>query len=1143
MATSEVQNFFEADWITKDCIGPPDIMTVYNSSYTTPTFDAIQGQYSYPACGLDPIARPFGCCYSSLTTKSTFGFQGISINQIYDSYTEDNSPPVAANQHTYCVLESNSTFLNFTKLYILESVCYNGILCVPSNVTIFDSNICDGSYEQFDISASGYFNSTKFGELFGSIKEISDGTGIFKWTSYIPNQILVPDHKSALQVLALLGYILSIVGSLAAVYIYMIKLKRHKSIHNYLAFSSQLIWTAEHMQVMFYDYYTFPSDYSVDIYLSVFCFTNSASLLSVLISLDLMLKLLKFNKKYIYISFGLAALIHLLMVGWQYLSFLIIVNPDLYNTLTFDLGVFPTFWNLIMFVIDLGPPLLIMYFIFEEKSERKRALFALKMEALSLVVVHLVNTIIYGVLGYISTSSEFFQNDRNILALGGIETFQFMLNGIIILRFHFYMKKLISGQHSASSRSNLEDSLSFKRERSTETLRHRLSRISLDINPKRKSDLFEIPPAAEPEFKQPEFIAFNGEKSIVNMMFELGGIEPLLIDSYITPLLSSLNCEIVLIEYCAKATPRLKTRDTQKILKYIKEFKFVNGGGSENNLLDGVATAGKFLSQYKGEKHLIIVTSTNPLKSNRAKFNELIQQLVKLSVHLSLIAPIRGLDIEEYYKNAQDISLNQTDFCRLESLNWNKRPLEEPIQIPEKRVKKSPPLKEKDDDIVILSQTEKEKTASPRNPVQQVKPQTFNTKPVQNFQPNPTPTQPIATPNVMPTVNTPLINTPLMNNQPLKMMQNQMLNPSITQLNTMNQMNQNNMAFNVVNQTQIKPGNQAINPMLAMQNIPMANMLNNQPKINNMNINMPINPMQTPMQNLTQLNQQMNLGISQIAMQQQLQQMQIPGQMMNQFNQSMLGMNGVTNAQMQFLEKEKLQHLQHTERNQQILGQVGQMVPNQMSNLQMNNLQTQIGGQMPLNQNAQMLNMMQRPMMNQQMYSQPGQRSAVWQGFLSFPTQANSAALCEVSAVQIINEQKDDLMIQIWPKSMFLTNRLPFSDDVFNKLISLKKFPLVGFQPPANNQQAQQLYATIVQNMAQVCFVTRFNQMGNGIIVCQNGGKLFGLLFVKSDGSMEQLVNKLGQNPNQGRGGNVMMMGGMNPQLALQMQMQMNQNK
>ncbi|KAJ3252502.1 hypothetical protein HK103_001440 [Boothiomyces macroporosus] len=71
------------------------------------------------------------------------------------------------------------------------------------------------------------------------------------------------------------------------------------------------------------------------------------------------------------------------------------------------------------------------------------------------------------------------------------------------------------------------DTLTFKREKSMETLRHRLSRISLDFNPRRKSDLFEIPPAAEPEFQEPEFIAFNGRKSIVNMMFELGGIEPL----------------------------------------------------------------------------------------------------------------------------------------------------------------------------------------------------------------------------------------------------------------------------------------------------------------------------------------------------------------------------------------------------------------------------------------------------------------------------------------------------------------------------------------------------------------------------------------------------------------------------------------
>ncbi|KAJ3269965.1 hypothetical protein HDV01_000771 [Terramyces sp. JEL0728] len=445
------------------------------------------------------------------------------------------------------------------------------------------------------------------------------------------------------------------------------------------------------------------------------------------------------------------------------------------------------------------------------------------------------------------------------------------------------------------------------------------------------------------------------------------------------------------------------------------EFKFVNGGGTENNLLEGVITAGKFLSQYKGERHLIIVTSTNPMKSKRSKYNELVQQLLKTSVHLSLIAPIRGLDIEEYYKNVQDIAVNHTDFCRLDSLTWSKRPLEDSNHIPEKRIKKSPPVKEKDDDVVVISQNDKEKIASPRNLPQNVKTPSFTPKATPTFQTTPVPTQPIINQaqTTMPAVNTQMMNTPLMANQTLinnQMMQNPIINPAITQLNTMNQMNQNNMPFNTVNQAQIKQVNPAINPMLNMQNVQMANLMSNQPKMNNMNMNMQMNQMQ----NMNTLNPQMNLNMQQMnqfAMQQQLQlqQMQMPGQMMNQFNQQMLNMNNVANPQMQFLEKEKLQHLQHTERNQQILGQVGQMVPNQISNLQMNSLQNQMASHPSLVQNAQLMNMMQRPMMNQQMYNQPGQRSGVWQGFLSFPTAVNNSASCEVSAVQIMNEQKDDL--------------------------------------------------------------------------------------------------------------------------------------
>ncbi|KAJ3269964.1 hypothetical protein HDV01_000770 [Terramyces sp. JEL0728] len=460
MSDSDIQYYFESDWITNNCDGPPDIMTVYNSSFTTPTFDSIDEQYPYPACGLDPLARESGCCYSSIALDDTFGFQGVSINQITDTLGEDMSPPISANQHNYCVVQSDGISTNFTKLYLLEGVCYTGMLCTLPAFSIFDNDTCNGTFEQFDLSQSLVFNSTRYGWLNGSTTTILQGTASTGWTSYIPNQILVPDHKSALQILALIGYLLSIVGSVAATLIYALKLRKHKSIHNYLAFYSQLIWTLDHLQTMFYDYFVFPSDYAVDVYLAVFCYTNSASLLSVLISLDLILKLLKFGKRCIYLSFAIATTVHLSMVGWQYFTFLIIVEPDTFNTLTFDLGVFPIFWNLIMFVIDLGPPLVIMYFIFREKSERKRALFALKMEAVALVIVHLINTFVYGMLGYTSNKSEIFENDRNILALGGIETFQFMLNGIIILRFHFYMKKLISGQHSSASASHVDPKLS-----------------------------------------------------------------------------------------------------------------------------------------------------------------------------------------------------------------------------------------------------------------------------------------------------------------------------------------------------------------------------------------------------------------------------------------------------------------------------------------------------------------------------------------------------------------------------------------------------------------------------------------------------------------------------------------------------------
>ncbi|KAJ3318452.1 hypothetical protein HDV06_000482 [Boothiomyces sp. JEL0866] len=452
--------YFESDWLTTSCFGPPDLMSTYFGNNASDVYNFVQGQFSYPACGMDPVPRPIGCCYSSLRKDETFGLQGMSIHMLDNSVTELSSPPASANGNTYCLIKSNGTLYNTFSMYVLQSgQCVNGFMCNENAVSIYSTLNCSGNPLDLQIqqNQTTWYNTTDFESLFVEFVEISGCDISFGWEGLIPGNLMVPDHRYTLDKLALIGYIFAILGSIVALVIYTKKLLVRRSIHNVLGFSSQIAWIIEHVQTMYLDYVLFPSQYSVLVYQAVFSYTSVASLLTVMIAVDLITKLYYSSTKLRRIAFIATIIIHLALVGWTYLAFLAIVNPDLFNLLTFNLGMLPVTWHILMLVIDLFPPFIVLYKIFVSSAHIERKLERWQIEVVLLVIVHLFNTIVYGILGYLGSETEIFQNDRSLQSLWGINRFQFMLNYIIVLRFNVYLKMLLTKSAHSSFGSNKQD--------------------------------------------------------------------------------------------------------------------------------------------------------------------------------------------------------------------------------------------------------------------------------------------------------------------------------------------------------------------------------------------------------------------------------------------------------------------------------------------------------------------------------------------------------------------------------------------------------------------------------------------------------------------------------------------------------------
>ncbi|KAJ3318453.1 hypothetical protein HDV06_000483 [Boothiomyces sp. JEL0866] len=480
--------FLEADWLQTDCLGAPDFMSVYTKDSPSAVFEFIQSEFAYPTCGIDPLERPQGCCYSSLSKADTYGYQSLSANFVDNSKPLLSNAPLSANTNTYCSIISNGSYYNSVSAYILQNdKCINRAICSSNSLTIYEYSNCTGNAESFNIQPNIILSIVSdIGDFSISQIIISEGGVVYGWESFVPNRLLYPIHTSLYEKLALVGFILAILGSVIALSIYSVKLYHRKTLHNYLGLWSQLIWAIEHSQTMFLDYYIFPSQDAVDIYSSIFCFSNVASLLSVSISIDLITKLFYCTKPVRRLAFISAVIVHLAFVGWSYLEFLTISNPDLFNYLTFKLGVLPTFWNIVMFIIDLGPPLIVMQKVIVSSAHSRQKIENWQIEVFVLVVIHLINTIIYGILGYLAGKTEYFANDRNIQALWGINRFQFMVNCLIVLRFNYYLHMLLNGHPSTPSSEKGEKSDKGSTSRTIERSNSKVSSVKVPPPPVKK---------------------------------------------------------------------------------------------------------------------------------------------------------------------------------------------------------------------------------------------------------------------------------------------------------------------------------------------------------------------------------------------------------------------------------------------------------------------------------------------------------------------------------------------------------------------------------------------------------------------------------------------------------------------------------
>ncbi|KAJ3322027.1 hypothetical protein HDV06_003628 [Boothiomyces sp. JEL0866] len=420
------------------CTNPPLQITIFNETHPTDLYSSISDDFTIGVCGSDPFEKNRGCCVSSLDINQTV-YPSFTFSY-YNGIDIDLFIPRSANGNGYCLL----TFLQddlswYSSTYYLLDTCVKGIKCNGEGISIFQDEVCQQEFQlftEFNISDSIFGNATiEYRHFDNALQE-------FQWITYTPSYYLIPDNKSAIDIFALLCFIISIGGFACTTVYYVLKYKTTKSPSSIPLILTQIAWLLRAIMWLGYNYTIFTNSYIFYVYSSILA-VIPATLLSVLISTHLLCQILNFRIHwYNYLVYATVVLVNLALNS-EYYTFQIIgiYNPDLYNMMAANAYRMLSIWEIFMLIYDDLVPLLILLRIIKTLAQKKKKLLSKDKAILTVIVSQFLVAIITMALSYIQNNTEIVGSERNMVDMNGIYLILYFIHNInILLLFHFLKK-------------------------------------------------------------------------------------------------------------------------------------------------------------------------------------------------------------------------------------------------------------------------------------------------------------------------------------------------------------------------------------------------------------------------------------------------------------------------------------------------------------------------------------------------------------------------------------------------------------------------------------------------------------------------------------------------------------------------------
>ncbi|KAJ3319172.1 hypothetical protein HDV06_006612 [Boothiomyces sp. JEL0866] len=409
----------ETAWEEGDCSGQPSAMTLFPDTNTS-------------HCGTYYNPLITGCCVSALDKNESFGFQSatyvkgqqITIDEYWSS----------ANGHSFCKFGSeNGSGLDWgyiTRYLKPDGVCYDGVVCTNSQLSLYNSSDCSDSFQLFNLTYNQqHFFSLKYQRvILASIVHFSGGTATTMWTMFFPLTSVVPTFRYPLEIIGFTGYLLAFLLSLFAAYNELRKVLRKAKGAKYLLIG-QILWTLW-VILSFTDWnYIYPSVLLMEVIDSFLALLyNVSTLLSISATFSLVLNFFSVKgRRKRRTRFAVLLATHIVLAGGGYLYALGYI-PELAYLFTYWYTLFPT-WNLLLYLMNTIPPILILAKIgsiygFMNDISSPITIFShlIKKSPIMgiLLPCQILNTITYIILIATIQYSDILKNDRNFLAWNGL---------------------------------------------------------------------------------------------------------------------------------------------------------------------------------------------------------------------------------------------------------------------------------------------------------------------------------------------------------------------------------------------------------------------------------------------------------------------------------------------------------------------------------------------------------------------------------------------------------------------------------------------------------------------------------------------------------------------------------------------------